>query len=195
MTQALVKGRKMESEELSWLELHMEYKKGEKKLGGFIADTKGIDDKGIEEEVNLENARALKNNIKAMEREIKRRVFIEFNSLSKEDIKKCNLTEHQMKIALLKQKHSNREIAKMLNIDQSNVAITFKRAVNKILNYHKNKELSVLSPMERKVYRLHCEGKTRKQIGEELSTTPGSVRTRMHRVRKKLGLKGVTKNV
>ncbi|MTI68078.1 MAG: hypothetical protein FH753_15965 [Firmicutes bacterium] len=181
------------SDGLSFLELHLQYKNGGKKLGGYISDKKEQRNKNIQDEVNIENASSLRNNIKDMEKELKKRVYHEFNSLDVEDIEKCGLTEHQKQIALLKQKYSNREIAKKLDIAQSNVSITFKRAVRKIIKYYKNKELSNLSPQERKVYKLHCEGKSRKEIANILETTPGSVKSRMHRIRKKLNQKGVPK--
>ncbi|WP_026895922.1 sigma factor-like helix-turn-helix DNA-binding protein [Clostridiisalibacter paucivorans] len=170
----------------SWLQLYSEYEGTEKNINYFISDLKEREEKDIFDDMNLENVKWMKNNIKDIKVQLKSKILYEMNGISVEDIEKIKLTDQQKKIAILKINHSTKEVAEILNLTPSTIHKTFNRAINKILKYKRDK-LNILSPQEKSVYFLYQEGKTRSEIAKELDTTPGSVCNRMYRIRKKLG--------
>lgn len=178
----------------SWTSLHIEYGKSERRLGRGISKLKEKPN-DIENEVKLQLERSMMREVKEDKKIIKNKALYNFNSLTEEEIEGYDfLTDKQKQIAKLELKYDDKTIASKLGCYQSYVHDSFKRILSKIEIYEKHKELSVLSPRERKIYKLQYQGKSRQEIAKKLGTSSESIRVSEYKINNKIN-KSVTKHV
>lgn len=174
--------------ELSWTELKQEYKESRKKVVKYIDKEKEENSKY--KKVNLEISRSMNRELEDRIKDIEAKCLYEFNSVSEDLIAKSILTDRQRQVVQLRQKYTITEISGKLGIKPSSVFDIYKESLKKIEKYlkAKDKELSVLSPQQRKIYLMMKEGKRNKEIAEKLGIRKEGLPLQKKRILNKLKL-------
>ncbi len=175
----------------NWSELYLSYMASRSALDEFIRDEKNIVKKDIDNLVNLELARSMRADLSNSEKEIKNKIIYAMNTIGKEDMKAAGLSKNEIKITMLRQHYSIKQVSEILKVTKRYVYMVYQSSVEKVLRYkkiqEKNKILHRFSPQQKKIIQLMEQGKSHKEIIETLGITPGTLKTQKKRIKKKLG--------
>ncbi|KAB3529597.1 hypothetical protein F8154_14620 [Alkaliphilus pronyensis] len=174
----------------AWVDLHAEYKDSLKKIKQVKEKRRntGI----LEDVVDCQVAGSMESDLNQSVREIKNRVMQEYNSITEEDIKNpiYGLTERQKEVALLRQRYSCSEVARILNIEQCTVFLIYKKSISKIIKLkskQKKGESIILTDRENEVYILYASGLKPKAISEKLDISVNTVKYNLRMIKEKTG--------
>lgn len=174
----------------AWADLTVDYKDSLNMIKEVKSRRKNSDNHA--DAVDCEIAGSMESDLTQTVRELKKKTFYEYNAITEEDILNplYGLTERQREIALLRQKHSCSEVAKLLKLEQCTVFITYEKVVNKLINFktrEKNGENILLTDREEEVYELYINGLKPKAISKELGIGVNSVKYYLKMIKEKTG--------
>lgn len=186
-----------------WSKIHYEYKKSEEKLGSSIAKLKEKEATN-ENLVELQITREMKNDISRNKKRVKKLAVYELNTIDEEVLDKINLTEMQKTVVMLKKNYNFRQIEEIYGINSGYAFNAFKQALRKFEKWKEDKDLFMLESEQKKVYKMHCKGKSNKEIAiillkdekklqklkepteEEIKKRTDAVKSRIYRIKQKL---------
>jgi len=177
----------------NWSELLMSYRSSRLPLEEFIGEEKKVKKhkRDIDKVVSLEIARSMKTDLIETEKELECRIMYAINTISEDDMVAAGLSPSELQITTLRQQNSNKRVSEILKVSREYVWMTYKSAVEKILKYkslkEKEKILYGLSPQQKEIAKLLGQGKSDKEIINELGITQDTLKTQKKRIRKKLG--------
>lgn len=182
----------------SWMDTKISYCKTKKELDKNINELKEKRNTTIHDLVDLSFERTMRRELHETEKRLEEIILKEINTLNDDDIKNSGLTDMQLRVAKLRQKHAIHVVAELLEISKSSVTHTYKKAIKKIEKYKKlnkeNKKTNRLSIQQKEIYKLMSSEMSSKEIAEKIGTTVGNVKKQKSVIRKKLN-RGVTKNI
>lgn len=195
-----------------WAKIHYDYKKSEEKLGSSIAKLKENETTN-ENLVELQITKEMKNEVTRNKKRVKELAVYELNTLDEEVLDNLRLTERQKLVVTLKKNHNFRQIEEKYGINSGDAFKAFKQALNKFKKWQEDKELFMLDSEQKKIYKMHCQGKTNKEIAiillknenkllrkmkepteEEIKKKTDSVKSKMYRIRQKIKGNGKCQN-
>ena len=117
---------------------------------------------------------------------IEKKLLYDLDTFSEVELE--SLTGQERQIATLKQIHTNRQVAEMLNISASHVQVVHKRVVNKLKRSHSLNDRGIppgLSRQQERIYYLHFkEKRAGPQIAKKLKISLESVQKQIQNLRK-----------
>ena len=119
-------------------------------------------------------------------KEVEKKLVYDLGTFSEAELE--SLTGQERQIATLKQIHTNRQVAEMLNISASHVQVVHKRVVNKLKRSHSLNDRGIppgLSRQQERIYYLHFkEKRAGPQIAKKLKISLESVQKQIQNFRK-----------
>lgn len=131
----------------------------------------------------------IEKDLRDTSKELVRRLLYELGVLSEESFSSLVLTERQKAVAILRQKHNNADVARLLSLPPAAVFEAYAAVIEKALKYHelrKESLLNTLSPQQIDIYRLYLKKVTRAEIARSLNISSDVVKTQLKRIRLKL---------
>lgn len=178
----------MYNDGLTWADMTLEYKNSLRQIKEVKNRRKGTG--RYQDMVDCEIASSMQNHLAATTKEIKNRVLQEYKAITLEDIYNpaYGLTERQRQIAELRQTLSCKEIAILLNVEQSTIYLIYESAIKKILRRKENEKKEwhyTLSPQQKEILELMNKNLKNKEIAIALGISEGTVKIQKNRINKK----------
>jgi len=143
-------------------------------------------DKIAQHEVDRELLASMIGSTKYALEAIEKKLIYDLGTFSEAELE--SLTGQERQIASLKQRHTNRQVAEMLNISASHVQVVHKRVINKLKRIHSLNDRGIppgLSRQQERIYYLHFkEKRAAPLIAKKLKISLESVQKQIQNLRK-----------